>query len=365
MPVPAHCLRLLLSTLRNPSDCVEYDMQDWDGLLRIARRANLISRLADGVDRAGVLDRLPVQVRSHLVASLMLARHQRQAVIWEARHLADALRSLNMPVVLLKGAAYSMAGLRAARGRLYGDIDILVPQARIDEVEAALMLKGWSTGGIDPYDDRYYRQWMHELPPMTHRRRGTVVDVHHNILPNTARHRPFPEQLLASAVSLPEGPFSTLSPADMVLHCATHLFHEGELHNGLRDLFDLDALLVEFAETIPAFWETLHDRAHLLGLAWPLRLAFRYLDHFLETPLPPDVMEALGRSEWLDGWRDFLYLPGFLPDLPVCHLGYQTTLAKGLLYLRGHYLRMPLHLLAMHLGRKAFIRLYKHTSRGN
>jgi hypothetical protein len=39
-------------------------------------------------------------------------------------------------------------------------------------------------------------------------------------------------------------------------------------------------------------------------------------------------------------------------------------LARSLLYLRGHYLRMPMHLLALHLGRKAFMRLYKNTSRG-
>lgn len=355
----------LLAALRDPAAICALDLRAWDDLLRVARRANLISRLADGIDRAGMLDQMPAPVRPHLVAALALARHQRQAVIWEARHLADALHPLGLPVVLLKGAAYSMAGLQAARGRLFGDVDILVPAGRINEVEAALMLRGWTTGAIDSYDDRYYRRWMHELPPMTHRRRGTVVDVHHNILPETARNHPPAESLLASAVALGEAPFHVLSPCDMVLHGATHLFHEGELHNGLRDLFDLDALIREFAAGDPAFWSTLPERARTLDLEWPLHLTFRYLQYFLGTTIPQEASHALTSSKWRDVWHDVMYLPGFLPDLPSCRLGLRTPLSRGLLYVRGHYLRMPIHLLGLHLGRKAFMRLFKHTSRGH
>lgn len=356
------CDKLLLDAVRNPARSAELDLRQWDDLLRLARRANLISRLADGIDQAGMLGRLPAPVRPHLIAALALAQHQRQAVVWEARHIATALGALDIPIVLLKGAAYSMAGLQAARGRLYGDVDILVPAARINEVEAALMLHGWTAGHIDPYDNRYYRQWMHELPPMVNIKRGTVIDVHHNILPRTARNHPSAEKLLAASVALPEAPFHVLSPCDMVLHCATHLFHEGELNNGLRDLFDLDALIQEYAASDALFWPTLPARARELDLEWPLRLAFRYLERFLGTRIPEQAKTVLGLAPIQDWLHDVMYLPGFLPDHPLCN-GYKALLARGLLYLRGHYLRMPLHLLALHLGRKGFMRLYKNTSR--
>jgi len=52
-----------------------------------------------------------------------------------------------------------------------------------------LMLEGWVSGHRSAYDQRYYRKWMHEIPPMTHIRRQTVLDLHHNILPETARLR--------------------------------------------------------------------------------------------------------------------------------------------------------------------------------
>ena len=42
----------------------------------------------------------------------------------------------------------------------------------------------------DPYDDAYYRRWMHELPPLIHRERDRMIDVHHTILPLTARITP-------------------------------------------------------------------------------------------------------------------------------------------------------------------------------
>ncbi len=46
----------------------------------------------------------------------------------------------------------------------------------------------------DPYDDLYYRRWMHELPPLVHSERGQLVDVHHTILPLTAGRSPMPRR---------------------------------------------------------------------------------------------------------------------------------------------------------------------------
>ncbi|RXL80730.1 hypothetical protein EO238_31730, partial [Citrobacter sp. AAK_AS5] len=81
-------------------------------------------------------------------------------------------------IVVLKGAAYAMARLPVADGRIFGDVDILVPHETLADVESALMLAGWASIHRDPYDQRYYRMWMHEIPPMRHLHRGTVIDVH-------------------------------------------------------------------------------------------------------------------------------------------------------------------------------------------
>ena len=110
-----------------------------------------------------------------------------------------ALRDLNVPVVLLKGGAYVMAGLPAGRGRLMSDLDILVPRERLPEVEGALSARGWETLEADSYDDYYYRNWTHELPPMRHRDRNTELDVHHTILPPLGSLKPDPALLFDAA----------------------------------------------------------------------------------------------------------------------------------------------------------------------
>lgn len=358
--------RELIDAIRHPEQLRNLPLRRWDSLLRVARRANLIGRLALGVRQTGFRHELPGQVQTHLESAEVLITHQRAAIEWEARHLAMALSPLEVPIVLLKGAAYACAGLAAANGRLFGDVDILVPRSEMNRAEAALMLHGWASGHHDPYDERYYRQWMHEIPPMTHRGRGTVVDLHHNILPLTSRCSPDARILLAASQALPGSPFRAFCPVDMVIHSATHLFHESELQNGLRDLFDLDALVLEFSARSADFWSELVDRAIALGLALPVYLACRYTAALLGTSIPDRAIAGLEQAADLSKLSimalDTIYLRALMPDHP---LSSDTSMAAARLavYLRGHYLRMPFGLLTAHLSRKMAMRLVRNTSR--
>lgn len=359
-------LQDFIGLIQQPQRWAQAPLASWDTAIRLAKRANLIGRLAHDVHQLGLLEQLPPQVQPHLRSALVLTAHQRQAIAWETRHIGRALGELGVPLVLLKGSAYAMADLQAARGRLFGDVDVLLPQSHLQQAEGALMLHGWAAGHTDPYDDRYYRRWMHELPPMTHRKRGTVIDVHHNILPLTARSVPPAALLIGSSQPVAGTDFRMLAPCDAVIHSATHLFHEGELQNGLRDLFDLDALLVEFSQGHALFWSRLTARAQALQLAWPLFLALRYTRAVLGTPVPLEVVQAMNTQAVPRGcalkWLDALYLRALRPDHPMCSDG-SVDLARAAIYVRSHYLRMPMVLLAHHLGRKAFMRLFKNTSR--
>ena len=358
--------QILINAIKSPHKLPETPLRQWDLILRLAKRANLIGRLAETVHLCGVMNELPTQVQIHLNSARVLTTHQRQAIAWEISHIGKALKPLEAPLVLLKGAAYAIANMAAARGRLFGDVDVLLPKVLINQAEAALMMHGWGSGEADPYDDRYYRRWMHELPPMTHHKRGTVIDVHHNILPLTARNLPPADLLLSDSVPVAGTAFRVLSPCDMVIHSATHLFHEGELQNGLRDLFDLDALLRELSEQHPSFWPELTERANVLGLAWPLHLALRYTKAILNTEVPQYAYDSIAKSATQGNMSlqllDSVYLRAFQPDHPDCN-NLQTQIARAAIYLRSHYLRMPPGLLLIHLGRKSVIRLFKNTSR--
>jgi hypothetical protein len=288
-----------------------------------------------------------------------VARRQAIAVRWEVGCIQAALSDVGSPITLLKGAAYLMAGLPHAVGRIFSDVDILVPKRAVAEVESALMLSGWQHGEVTAYDQRYYRKWMHEIPPMTHVRRGTTIDVHHTILPDTARIKVNTPALFEGITPLSDHPgVFVLAPVDMLLHSATHLFHEGEFENGLRDLFDLDGLLRHFGKA-PGFWTALVPRAITLGLTRPLFYALRYTRWWLNTPVPQDVMAMAQDAAQAPAWRqplmDACYSHVLRPMHPSSELAL-SGLARVALYARSHWLRMPLHLLTLHLARKAVVR---------
>ncbi len=354
-------LPLLVRALQAPADCPAWPLADWDLLLRQAVSANLTAGLWAALDSAGVLDQVPPQPRAHLDWARRLAERHGRAVHWEVRQIASALAEVKLPLILLKGAAYVIGDVAAARGRLFSDIDILVPKERLMEVESALLMHGWMSGHHDPYDQRYYREWMHELPPMQNVRRHTMIDVHHAILPPTARAHPDPALLRASAqpVHAPHSPLplSTLCPLDMVLHSATHLFYDGETGNALRDMVDMDRMLRQFGSA-PAFWEQLPARARVLGLERPLFYALRYAVWLFDTPVPAGCMaqaaQAGSPNRLLLALMDALFGRAMLPMHSSCDRP-GTAAARFMLYVRGNWLRMPPLMLARHLFHKAFI----------
>ena len=348
---------LISQVIRAPGIVRNLSLADWDKLIRQARRAGLLARIRSILAQNEQLDAIPREARLHLDAAATLAEKQQIAVRWEIDKIIEALSDLAFPVIALKGSAYVMAGLPSASGRLFNDIDILVPRELIGQVEAALMLGGWHPSGVSAYDDRYYRRWMHELPPMQHAKRATVIDVHHAILPDTARCPPDSAKLRSRAVWVEDiKNLQVLAPEDMLLHSATHLFHDGELPHGLRDLTDLDLLIRHFGSA-PDFWPKLKTRAQELALVRPLFYAMRYVQHFLGTPIPESfagAIQAYGPNRAMLGIMDAIFTRALAPQHASCADTF-TPLARKAAFVRAHWLRMPPYLLFPHLFHKAFI----------
>lgn len=351
---------LLTAVWARPDQPLELDASGWENLLGQARRSQLSGRLALQVANANTRVNVPEKPRIHLDNGLRLAERQRHEVAWEVDCIVRALKNLDAPVVLLKGAAYMMADLPAARGRLFGDIDVMVPKLALQRAEEQLFAAGWLNDECDAYNQRYYREWMHEIPPLRHAVRNTFLDLHHTITPPTSRFSVDGQRLLADIVAVPAHPgLYVLAPVDMVLHSAVHLFQEGEFDHGLRDLLDLKDLLQHFSQAAD-FWPKLLDRATELGLQTPLFYALFHLRR-LFAYAPPlqwapriEAFAPPAPARWLMAWLLGLALR---PDHPSCDTRW-TGLARWLLYVRSHALRMPLRLVIPHLIRKAWMRQF-------
>ena len=338
-----------------------WDPQAWSHLFRQARVAGLLGRVVQQLQTSE--QAMPPAAAGHADAALRVCRAQQEEIRREVRFLLHALAGLDAPVLLLKGAAYVMAELPAARGRVFSDIDIMVPKRKIQQAESMLMLGGWMSTHHSAYDQRYYRQWMHELPPMQHAQRNTVLDVHHTILPETARLRPDPEKLFAAAVPIAGHPrLQMLCPADMVLHSMTHLFMNDDMSHALRDLSDLDLLMRHFGVDA-GFWTRLVERAAELDLRRPLFYGLRYATRLLGTPVPTQSLQAMASAapgSTLLPMMDAIWLRALRSPHPAA-VPAGSAAALAALYVRGHWLRMPPLLLARHLSIKA-LRLHERET---
>ena len=353
----------LVAALLDPERTLTFGLRDWNDVLILGRQNGVLARLGARLEQRGLLERIPYKARAHIRAVTIAADSSQTSVRWEVNRVVRALAHFDCPIVLLKGSAYVMAGLPAAAGRFVGDLDLMVPRDKIEEVERVLAEKGWAPSEMNEYDQRYYREWMHEIPPMQHPQRETLLDIHHTILPLTSRFHPDAVALFAASQPLDNPRLRVLGPADMVLHSTVHVFND-EVSNPLRDLFDLDLLLRHFGQR-PGFWDELLSRAELHGLRRPLYHLLRHVRRVLETPIPPAIEDAAraGAPGPLTGaMMDWLFRHRFTAGA-AGNRGVGGRVAHRLFYLHAHWLRMPLPMLVRHLSVKAGRRVRERFER--
>jgi Uncharacterised nucleotidyltransferase len=321
----------------------------WSTALSLARRELVLGHLAAELETAGLTTKLPERVQAQLHDGLRFAAHSHVQARHDALYFAQLLKPLGCPIIVLKGSAYVLAEQTAAAGRQAGDLDILVPRSWISAIEQALADHGWHVSRKSDYDDKYYREHMHELPPIVHESKAAVLDLHHTILPLTSRLKPDADALIAAAQDVAGTTLKILSREDQILHSAAHLFYDGDLTGGLRNLHDLHRLLRAHSDDAK-FWQALIARAALHQLTLPLFYALRYAQKYLGTQVPATLLSSLAKPAGLRLMDHLVHTR--LCDATVGQHSMAVRIASFLLYLRSHWLRMPPLLLAKHLWTK-------------
>nr|CRH08079.1 Conserved protein of unknown function [Candidatus Magnetococcus massalia] len=362
-------LPMLIQVIRQPQKLLTLTLHEQEQLVRQLRVEGLLAHIGYRLQQAQLWQQLSPELAQAIESAMVHADERRRMLRWEVNRIRRALRSVKVPVILLKGAAYALSDLPNARGRLVADVDIMLREEELPLVEAALEEHGWQPTKLDAYDQNYYRQWMHEIPPLKHVGRLSELDVHHTIIPKTSRLKPDVGALWATARPLAGGEpqyngLLTLAPAEMVLHAVVHLFQE-DLYHGLRGLVDCDQLLRHYAAQEEDFWPQLILRAERLDLARPLSYALHFCQQLLGTPIPKATMVAAQQHGPSAPIRLLLYplmARMFHPQLGrVGHEDRLDLAARLLLYIRAHWLRMPPGLLLSHLSRKGTRRWGPHV----
>jgi hypothetical protein len=352
---------LLDRVLWDPTALTEMSDADLDLTIRVARRVRLLGRLAVDLQECGAFDQLPQVAKDQMQSALVLAESRARLAFWELDRIAWALSDRpDTDLIAMKGCTYLLLGLPNTRGRIFADVDLMLLEAQLEGVEAQLNQRGWRAQELTPYDDNYYRKWTHELPPLVHVEREVEIDLHHNILPRTARLNPDAQKLLAAAKPVAGSLYQVLCDEDIVLHAMAHLMFADEMADKLRDLVDIDDLLQNFSGQDADFWQRLVARAEELDLQRPAYYSLRYARQLLDCPVPESVLDATrawAPPQPLVWFMDRLVPRALYPPHPD-HPSRLSEFCRLLLFVRSHWIRMPPWLLAYHLTYKFWARRF-------
>lgn len=335
----------LIALLRAPQSVTSVTDVHWNEIIEQGRKTQLLGQLAASLQRAQFLDKVPIAVQHHLTLAERTIVRRSESALWEVATMRRAVDPA-IPIVLLKGCAYLACADDNAAGRIFSDIDILVRRQELPAMEAGLMSAGWKPKRVNDYDLGYYRNWMHEVPPMEHVRRHTVVDLHHAINPPVSRFYINPDMLLERVVEVRPGIF-VLAATDRVIHCALHLLQEGEPRKLIRDLYDLHLLLRQH-HGCAAGLKQLRQRALELNVEALIETAIG-----AAYALFADESSSLRqRARWLQACVDRAAREANGNMTVAGELAGTAVLAYA------HWMKLPLQLMLPHLVRKAWIRRF-------
>jgi Uncharacterised nucleotidyltransferase len=357
----------LQALLLNPALLTSLSKRDLDAALRFARRARLLGRIASKLKSADLMHALPQVAVDQLEAALVMAHARERLARWEMDRIEYAVRHMpEVPLIVLKGSAYLLKSLPNTAGRSFADVDLLTSEACLEVLERTLIDHGWRSKSLSAYDDHYYRQWTHEIPPLSHPEREVEIDIHFNIVPRIARLRPSSSALIAASVAVPGSRYRVLCDEDMVLHAMVHLMFDSDLADKLRDLVDVQDMLCHFAALDKKFWERLVERAELLDLTRPAFYSLRYCQRLLGTPVPETALAAMapyGPPGVILRLMDRLVPDALFPQHPDAPTR-MADVGRKLLFVRSHWLRMPPWLLVYHSIHRVGTTFFGRSARG-
>lgn len=319
------------------------DMEELSDLVQFADAHHVLGQMA-----WAYADRTEGKLKEVLENGLLRTGFDHRMLQFEMDRIERALMGSGIQPILLKGAAYVATGSQAGHGRRVSDIDILVSEAELAETEKLLSAAGWSFDmGVDnDYDLLYYRTYMHELPPLRHTKRRTILDVHHSLLPRTSRVKIDSTKMQKAAVPIEGTKLKRLTVTDLFIHSAVHTFADGSFDTPARSLLELHHLLNDLSED-ELFG--LLKRAGDVGAEMPVGTALWALD-ILFGDVNARTIRANNMVRTASGLVRWA-LASKLDNVD------DAQLAKFILFVRSHWLRMPMHLLSKHLLQKLIRRL--------
>ncbi|WNO62191.1 nucleotidyltransferase family protein [Rheinheimera sp. MMS21-TC3] len=317
--------------------------EHWRQLLVDLRRYGLLAKAYYQLHLHNPSLEPPAVVAKHLNAGAKYADKQQQSLFYELLLLEDLAAELDFPCLLLKGAAYRALALPMSYGRLFSDIDILVPEKSFLTMRSKLFFQGFYEPQISDYDRHYYMKWSHQSPPVQHFERHTVIDLHHQIYPTASALKLNIAPFFKRAVQISGSNLYLPCIEHLFIHAAVHLFFQEETHRTVKDIIDINQLFNHVMEQ--SGLASLQQEAKLIGAEAAVSNAAFVISKVFSN------QEA---SAYLQQ-RNTLAPNKFVCKLMLKVLAAEPdkySFAKQIWFVRGHFLKLKWYILLYHFAAK-------------
>ncbi|WP_334031624.1 nucleotidyltransferase domain-containing protein [Alteromonas sp. P256] len=325
---------------------------EWNSLVRILRERSLLASYYHRLRQYGQTHLVPPACTDAFLSSINFASAQAMQTKIQGRKLTALFSAHQVPFIFLKGAAYILGEKSNSLGRLMTDIDICVERKYIEKAEHILINSGWSFKDMDEHDDKYYRKWSHEIPPLQHSEDGVVLDVHHTLIP-PIKGRILDIERLVKSSKIADDSCPVPSIEWMVLHSALHLIINEDVENGLRDLTDIYLLLTNASPQKTLETEKLFVQE---GFENEWSIVVNLLRYFFNFPIATHQNQP--KTSKLTAMRCYVLKSALLPTssyLPIRYL----WLWKSINYVVGYLSKMPLSILIKQASYKSYRQIVK------
>ncbi|GGF65531.1 nucleotidyltransferase domain-containing protein [Alteromonas lipolytica] len=317
----------------------------WFRLFRVLRHKSLTASFYTRLVNKNKQHEIPLELHSAFLSAVTFSDAQKRQVDVQLQKLCELFAVSGIEFVMLKGAAYIASDTPNSSGRLMSDIDICVHRSDLSRTEKALKQVSWQVKELDNHDEKYYREWSHELPPYYHPFDGVSLDVHHTLYPPVSAKHIDIQKLFKESIVTNFGVKSP-SPEWLVFHSAIHLIANEDVENGLRDLIDIYLLLTQGENKIDI--SALVFLFENSGFKTELSLLKQLLWDYFDYNLPLEASGHLQSGSFQYQLRLWAIRRAVCPESDfVANTNFR--LARFINYVIGYSQKMPMSLLAKHL----------------
>ena len=287
-------LYALLSQPPLPDDLsaafINYSHEDWEGILDLAGKHNLIPLLYARLKSLGLSHTIPTAILENMRQAMLTNATRNAIFLHEAKTLLDSLQKANIPVIGLKGVYLLENIYPDISTRTMNDLDLMLKKADIPEALTICQSLGYQPTTYFDINDPNLD--IKHVPPLK-KEPGPYLELHWTILeedePFTINAKSLWERAVPATIAGVDA--LALSPEDLILHLCLHLAYQHQLKLGLRGLYDVAAVLQHFKAQLNG--AKMAAIAQEWGANRVLGLTLALAVDLLRGPIPSGIYEQL------------------------------------------------------------------------